>query len=160
MISEERSPCYICDFVNEDKNNDRCMNCEKRIDYARRHQLISLEVSYNFEVERENSRMIDIKLGGGMTIEEIDENCGKILQDIKDLETQLPRRVGKKRRGRKPVNPDSEMRSRIYVRFPVRLNYIHQELIAIAETENRTMSMQAIRFIKEGIEKYKGVHNE
>ena len=29
-----RSPCIGCDFEHEDKNADRCVNCEKRIKYA------------------------------------------------------------------------------------------------------------------------------
>ena len=112
-----RSPCYECEFRNEDKNNERCQSCEKRIAYAQATQLISSETANGVE--------------------------------------EIPRRAGKKR-GRKPIGTsiDALGRSQVFIRFPSRHAKIHQDLVDIAELEHRTISMQAIHFLQEGIIKY------
>ncbi|MCK4818240.1 hypothetical protein KA005_20895, partial [bacterium] len=150
------SPCYECEIRNEDKNNERCQNCKKRIAYAQAMQLIPSETSNNIEEKRMSNEVIE----NIMTVQEIDVNCKGVLQDIEDLsKDDFPKRVGK-RRGPKPMkDADPNKRSQLLMRFPAKYTYIHKELINIAEAEQRTISMQAVYFIKQGIDKYKENHN-
>jgi len=159
---KEQSPCYDCEFINDDKKNDRCANCEKRIAYAQRMSLISSETTDSIETERRNQGITNEVIGRAvMTFQELNVDYMKTLKDIKDLEKVFPAQEGKIK-GRKPNEVDSnlKMRSQIFIRFPIKYSYIHQELLSIAKTENRTMSMQAIQFIKQGIDNYREDHNE
>ena len=38
-----KSPCIGCEFEHEDKNADRCQDCQKRLEYARSQGMISPE---------------------------------------------------------------------------------------------------------------------
>ena len=166
---KDHSPCYDCEFINDNKKNDRCEKCKKRIAYAQRMSLISSENADNIETERKNLGISNEVIEGTvMTFHELDVECIKTLKDIKDLEKVLkdPKETFPKQKGsvkgRKPNKVDSslKMKSQIYIRFSIKHSYIHQELLSIAKAENRTMSMQAIQFIKQGIDKYREDHNE
>jgi hypothetical protein len=150
-----RSPCYECEFGNEDKNNERCRSCEKRIAYAKAMQLIPSETSNNVEEERISSEVIK----NIMTVQEIDVNYKIVLQDIKDIQEEIPRRKGRKR-GQKPSKDlYSAGRIQTHINFNSEYFDVHRDLVNIAKLEHRALSMQAIYFIKEGITKYKENHN-
>lgn len=94
------SPCLTCDFKDDDKNNERCANCEKRIEYARKELLIPTEALEADLAAREQTKKIQgmappgKKRGpkskapaGTVTMEEIEDAHGEQIMDIN--ETQM-----------------------------------------------------------------------
>jgi len=127
-----RSPCYECKLRNEDKNNERCRSCERRIAYAQATQLISSETSDSIEEER----MTDGAAEKIMTVQEMDVSYKEVLQDIEDLRKEIPRRKGKKR-GRKSLeSPSPIRRPQMYIKFGPKYFDIHRDLVNIAELEH------------------------
>lgn len=153
---KERSPCYECELANKDKNNEQCRKCEKRIAYARRNRLISNETSNDVD-----KRTLNNAFEKGSTIQEIDENFMRVMKDIKEmekLEEAFPRR---KKVGRHPSpNKGKDGRYQVYLRFPAEHADICKDLISISQKECRTVSMQALYFIKKGMDNYKENRNE
>jgi hypothetical protein len=135
------SPCHTCKFKNEDKNSDRCINCEKRIKFAVDEGMLSKEV---FEQ--------------GITIQELGMQEKKVIQEIKEVRQgiQPGRKRGPGRKhGRKPKEIFGDLtQAQVFLRFRDEYIKIYHDLIRIAEEEHRTISMQAMYFVKKGIDKY------
>lgn len=58
-MKEARSPCYDCEHGDEDKNCERCIECERRIEYARGEGMIPKEKGGKLVMEQ-NNQLIDL----------------------------------------------------------------------------------------------------
>ena len=56
-----KSPCIGCDFEHEDKNTERCTNCEKRIKYAEDELMIPQQVLKEEAEEEYRERLDTVK---------------------------------------------------------------------------------------------------
>ena len=143
-----KSPCIGCEFEHKDKNNDLCANCEKRIEYAREHGMISIEAVEGDRAAREETRKIrEIK---------------KPKSDLKAGETS------EKKRGRPPkegVNEAKKAKDKmlikgIYIRptefcAEIQINEILEGVKEIANSELRSLPQQVLWILKERVEEWK-----
>lgn len=66
MKQDPRSPCIAqvqddgtlknCEFINESKDSERCVNCKDRIEYAIREEMYSKEVADKEAAQEEGIR--------------------------------------------------------------------------------------------------------
>ena len=125
-----RNPCLQCEFGDQDKNNERCANCEKRIEYAQKQGMIPTEALEADRFAREET----VK--------------------IRELKPTEPRHTGRPKKG-KELGPS---RRQVFLRFPGKHMDIYDDLAEIADVECRTIAMQSVLFVKQGIEKWKKEH--
>ena len=148
-----KSPCIGCDFEHEDKNNDRCVNCEQRIKYAEDEFMIPTEaLEADRAVREETQKIREMKPPG--------KKKGPKAKKEMEIEHKPSKEKVVLGRHRKP-------KGRYHDRYNLRIGPRQtddrvakalEELWKIAALEYRKPSSQAIIFISEGIDKWKKEH--
>ena len=117
-----KSPCIGCDYEKEDKNGERCTNCERRIKYAEDQLMIPTEALEAGRAARQETEKIrEVKPRGAkrgpkpktptgtITMEEVEDAHREQLTDIAETEMAVDMadlkadESSKKKRGRPPI---------------------------------------------------------
>ena len=119
-----QSPCNACEHHKKgrDKNHPDCVDCDLRVKYAVKQNMLHPEV--------------------------LEQKEDPLVLEAREM---VPVRKEKKRK-------TNAKRLRFDLYFG-QAREILDEIEKIAKIEMRTKSQQALYFIKEGIEKWKGEHN-
>lgn len=143
-----RSPCIGCEFEHEDKNGDRCANCEKRINYAEDEFMIPTEALEADRAARQETR--------------------KIKEIKKPKLVEKPAIQDKPKPGPKPKNLKSRKgiprpRRGIYIRptelcSPGEIEKIMEGVKEIANSQLRSVPQQVLWILKEKVEEWKKEH--
>jgi len=92
-----KSPCIGCDYEKEDKNGERCVDCDKRIKYAEDQLMIPSEALEADRAARQQTEKIrEMKPRGAkrgpkpkvakeaVTMEEVEDAHGEQIADINE----------------------------------------------------------------------------
>ena len=151
------SPCLTCDFKDEDKNAEQCVNCEKRIEYAAKHGMIPTEgLEADRAVRDEIKKIREMKLGK--------KKIGPKPKAPKPPKAPKEKAV----LGRPPkvgVNEtkkakDEMLRKGIYIRPTefcpgIQIQEILEGVKEIANSELRSLPQQVLWILKEKVEEWK-----
>ena len=144
------SPCYTCEYKDEDKNSDRCVNCEKRIEYAEVNLMIPNEAVEAKRFAREETDKIKVKTPKEKAL---CRKCKKVPAVVKGLCQGCYSKSYYARR-QHDTKGAGQLKIDFFTIQGDRLE-IFKDLEKIARKELRPVTVQAVYFIKQGIERYK-----
>ena len=141
------SPCLTCDFKNKDKNNERCRNCKKRLEYNVSEGNLPQEVleTENQDQERDYEERLATVAETQMAVDMLDLKAGE---------------SSKKRRGRpRSKKKGEDPRIGIYIRptefcSSIQVNEIMEGVKEIANSELRSLPQQVLWILKEKVKEW------
>lgn len=146
-----RTPDEIfCPHMDEDKNSERCVECQPRIEYAVAMGMLPEEVLEQKEdpvVKEAWETVAPKKSYSKPEIVKVDKKTKIIDLEKKESRVATPKKKQK-----------YEDRHIAHLAFPEKYDEVYHELVKIAEIEDRKTGIQAIHWIKQGIESWKGEH--
>ena len=149
-----KSPCIGCDHEHEDKNTERCANCEKRIKYAQEELMIPNEALEADRAAREETSKI----------KEIVEPA-KPVKKKTGPKPKPPKEIVEKKRVRpqKTIVKAETNRKGIYIRptefcSEIMIEEIIQGIQEIANSQLRSLPQQVLWILKERVEEWKKEH--
>ena len=126
----------------EDKNSEQCVECPDRLKYA---------------------------VGEGMLSEEgLEQKEDPVVKEDREAALKKKKKKTKiidpKKKETWPIAPKKKQkykdRNFVHLSFPEKYDDIYHELVRIADLEMRKVGIQAIYFIKQGIENWKENHKD
>lgn len=128
------SPCIYpkpCEFKDQDKNKEPCYSCEKKVAYAIKEEMLPPQVDVDMERK------------------------AKLIKEIEIPKKKEKTKIWKKKGRPRKTSLNTCKIGYVPLKFKDKHVRTYRALLRIAEKEERTINMQAIYFIKEGIERYK-----
>jgi len=150
-----RSPCIGCDFEHEDKNEERCTNCQKRIEYAEKQLMIPIEALEADRWAREETSKIKEMAPPGQ------KRGPKPKPPQEKAVLGRPPKAGVNEAKK---TKDEMLRKGIYIRPTefcpsIQIQEILEGVKEIANSELRSLPQQVLWILKQKVDEWKEEHN-